>query len=206
MKELDIINSRLGGHRITINGIRELISSENKQKQHILEIGCGGGDNLRAVKKYCESKNINVSLTGIDINPHCIEYARTRIENAGISFITADYRSIIPERKPTIIFSSLFCHHFSDEALIEQLQWMGQHCSTGFFINDLHRHPIAYYTIKWLTQIFSGSYLVKNDAPLSVLRGFKKKEWETICCHAGFNKYQIHWRWAFRWLLTYSHA
>ena len=50
----------------------------------------------------------------------------------------------------------------------------------GFFINDLHRHPLAYHSIRILTSLFSKSYLVKNDAPLSVLRGFKKKELEDL--------------------------
>ncbi len=37
------------------------------------------------------------------------------------------------------------------------------------------RHNTQRYFIKLTTTVFSKSYLVKNDAPLSVLRGFKKK-------------------------------
>ena len=81
---------------------------------------------------------------------------------------------------PDIIFSSLFCHHFTDDELVEMLQWMKYHAATGFFINDLHRHPLAYNFIKYATKFFSKSYLVKNDAPLSVLRGFRKNEWQNI--------------------------
>lgn len=206
MEELDVINTRLGGHRITIAGIRELLKPAPPDKQHILEIGCGGGDNLRVIKKYCASKNIPASYTGIDINPHCIAFARSRKENEGINFITSDYRTARFEQKPSIIFSSLFCHHFTDDLLTEQLQWMAKNSSAGFFINDLHRHPLAYYAIKWLTRSFSGSYLVKNDAPISVLRGFKKNEWENICHNAGLQDVRIHWRWAFRWLLIHTHA
>jgi hypothetical protein len=42
---------------------------------------------------------------------------------------------------------------------------------------------------------------VKNDAPLSVLRGFKKKELEEVLKKAGITDYSIHWKWAFRWLI-----
>ncbi|HXB43788.1 MAG TPA: hypothetical protein VNV85_07015, partial [Puia sp.] len=44
MRELNIINTWLGGHRITLRGVRKLIG--NKKEISICEIGCGGGDNL----------------------------------------------------------------------------------------------------------------------------------------------------------------
>jgi len=149
-----------------------------------------------------------VKLSGGDINPHCIEFARSRKENEGIKFISSDYRLIEPIPKPDIIFNSLFCHHFTDNEMMEILAWMKQHSTAGFFINDLHRHPLAYYSIKWLTGLFSKSYLVKNDAPLSVLRGFKRGELETFCAQClpagqagSILNAQVKWCWAFRWLL-----
>jgi hypothetical protein len=81
------------------------------------------------------------------------------------------------------------------------LAWMKGHSNIGFFINDLHRHPFAYYSIKWLTGLFSKSYLVKNDAPLSVLRGFKRKELEMFNVQCSILNARLKWKWAFRWLL-----
>ncbi len=78
-----------------------------------------------------------------------------------------------------------------------------EHSALGFFINDLHRNPIAFYAIKILTGIFSSSYLVKNDAPLSVQRGFSKQDWLNIFERAGLSP-QISWEWAFRWLVIWE--
>src|SRR6185436_3419516 len=207
MQELDFINAKLGGHKITLDGVKTMIkkirtgSKEKRETLSVLEIGCGGGDNLRVIKKYCKKRNIAVQLSGIDINPHCIEFARSRKENEGIEFISSDYKLAHPFPKPDIIFNSLFCHHFTDEEMTEILLWMKEHSNIGFFINDLHRHPLAYYSIKWLTRLFSKSYLVKNDAPLSVLRGFKRKELEMLNVQSSILNAQLKWRWAFRWLL-----
>jgi SAM-dependent methyltransferase len=201
MQELDFINKWLGGHKITITGLKKLVPAERNIELVIAEIGCGGGDNLRVLKKYCEKKKIPASFIGIDINPHCIEFAKSRSENAGIRFIASDYVKVQFENKPDIIFTSLFCHHFTDKELKSQFHWMHENAGIGFFINDLHRHLLAYYSIKLLAAFFSKSYLVKNDAPLSVLRGFKRKEIEMLNADSKIFNVQLKWHWAFRWLL-----
>ncbi len=206
MQELDFINRRLGGHAITLAGIKTFLRETPLQPEplSIVEIGCGGGDNLRAIKQWANRSKLPVSLTGVDINEECIAYATSQQRNAGISFIHSDYRQYRPKAAPHIIFSSLFCHHFTDEELAGQLQWMKKNSSLGFFINDLHRHPLAYYSIRLLTQLFSRSYLVKNDAALSVQRGFRRADWQRLLYMAGVENYSCSWKWAFRWLVTCS--
>ena len=201
MQELDIINTRLGGHKITIEGFEKLAG--NEKDISVCEIGCGGGDNLNAIYRYCSKKHIHLKFTGIDINANCIAYAKKNTAIPDENYVVADYKNVeFNNDNPDIIFNSLLCHHFTDEELIIMLQWMKANAKIGFFINDLHRHPIAYHFIKIATKLFSGSYLVKNDAPLSVLRGFKKKEWENILRIAGIKHYTIQWKWAFRYLIV----
>jgi 2-polyprenyl-3-methyl-5-hydroxy-6-metoxy-1,4-benzoquinol methylase len=208
MQELDFINTHLGGHKITIQGVNSFLhrfKTSSAKQLVICEIGCGGGDNLRVIKKWCHKQKIAVQLIGIDLNPHCIAYAKTRIENTGIEFIVSDYSTVQFPQKPHLIFSSLFCHHFTSEALVHQFQWMKENAALGFFVNDLQRHFLAYHSISILTNLFSKSYLVKNDARLSVLRGFHRHELELILQQSGIMNYRLQWQWAFRWLLVYMH-
>lgn len=205
MRELNFINTHLGGHAITIAGFKKLLG--NKKQITVCEIGCGGGDNLWAIYQYCNKNNIAASFIGIDINADCIAVAKSKLGATNARLIVADYKSVhFNEDKPGIIFSSLFCHHFSNEELLFMLAWMKARAADGFFINDLHRHPLAYYSIKFLSSIFSRSYLVKNDAPLSVKRGFKKKDWQQLMNKARIQQYHIYWKWAFRWLLVIANA
>ncbi len=200
LKELNFINSNLGGHTITISGFKALACK--KKNISVCEIGCGGGDNLKAISSYCNKNKIKAAFTGIDINSDCIDFASRSWNGGHVNFIVSDYRLIqFGMNKPDIIYSSLFCHHFNEEELAEMVQWMQYNASIGFFINDLHRHPVAYYFIRFMTNFFSKSYLVKNDAPLSVLRGFRRNEWEEIFRKAGISKYRIRWKWAFRYLV-----
>lgn len=200
MRELEVINSRLGGHSITLAGFKKLLST--RRTISVCEIGCGGGDNLKVIYQWAKKNLVEMECTGVDINPDCIAYAEENCKGKDMKFIASDYKYLITEEKPDIIFSSLFCHHFNDEELITMLQWMKMNSRVGFFINDLERNAVAYYSIMAITRIFSQSYLVKNDAPLSVLRGFKKKEWEEILEKAGIKNYSIEWKWAFRHLVV----
>lgn len=167
----------------------------------IAEIGCGGGDNLFAISKFLRRRKQPANFIGVDMKAECIQYAQQNDTN-NILWLCNDYKEIEwPGPKPDIIFSSLFCHHFTDEQLVEQLQWLKENSRLGFFINDLHRNTIAYYSIKTLTWLFSRSYLVRNDAPLSVRRGFKRREWRRLLRKAGIAKGRIQWHWAFRHLI-----
>ena len=197
MKELNSINTLLGGHAITIKGINHF--SENiKDKITICEIGCGGGDNLKAISKNYH----NASFIGIDLKNTCINFAEKQYPELKADWITSDYSKVSFITQPDVIFSSLFCHHFTDEQLVFMLQWMQSNSTKGFFINDLQRSPLAYYLIKVLTAIFSKSYMVKNDGPISVSRSFRKKDWQLLFSKAGINNYSIKWKWAFRYLVV----
>jgi 2-polyprenyl-3-methyl-5-hydroxy-6-metoxy-1,4-benzoquinol methylase len=200
LKELNTVNTRLGGHAITLSGVKHFLKANGSLT--VCEIGCGGGDNLHAVHKYCRKNNIPVSFVGIDMNPECIEYARKQYPGLPCQWITSDYAIVdLSSQRPDIIFSSLFCHHFTDEQLVSMLQWLKRNSSRGFFINDLHRHWLAFYLIKYITRLFSRSYLVKHDASLSVARSFRKKEWKQLFERAAVSLEKITWRWAFRWLV-----
>jgi 2-polyprenyl-3-methyl-5-hydroxy-6-metoxy-1,4-benzoquinol methylase len=203
LKELEVVNTRLGGHSVTLDGFKELVGE--RRNISVCEVGSGGGDNLVAIEKWCDQHGVAVRLQGIDIKSECIEFARAKHLLGSATFMVSDYKKVSFPDKPDIIFSSLFCHHFTDEELIFQLKWMRENSRVGFFINDLHRHSLAYHSIKLLTSLFSRSYLVKNDAPLSVARGFTKQDWHRLLSAAGITNCSIVWKWAFRYLVVYRH-
>jgi len=201
LKELEIINKYLGGHAVSINGLNE-IEMDKLSPTNIIDIGCGGGDSLKAIANWALRKGYKIHLTGVDLKQDCINYAQNNCKRYDeIHFSCDDFRNIFSERAIiNVIHASLFCHHFSNGEIIELIKL----CSTYgaiLIINDLERNSLAYHSIKLLTSIFSNSALVKNDAPLSVLRGFKKTEWVLMLDQAGIKKYTIKNRWAFRHLI-----
>jgi 2-polyprenyl-3-methyl-5-hydroxy-6-metoxy-1,4-benzoquinol methylase len=205
MRELETINRWLGGHRLTVRGMRTL--ARGIRSLHVCEIGCGGGDNLKAVAEWAQREGIDVRLTGIDIKDTCIGFARKRSDlGAPAQWICSDYRHARPEGRPDVVFCSLFCHHFDEPSIVEIMDWMHANSRLGYFINDLQRDRMAYAGIRVLTGLFSRSRLVRHDAPLSVRRGFNRSDLEGLVATASAShpdaRFGIRSGWAFRWLVT----
>jgi len=202
LRELETINRWLGGYHVIFNALERLDWSGNRAKR-IIDLGSGGGDLLRAIANWAIRKKRKVDLIGVDWNPVMTEYARQ--ESSVFPNIHFETMSVFDDRllkhEADITMSSLFCHHFDNEQLIGLLQRMRELSSQAVIINDIHRHWFAYYAIKAITVLFSRTYLVKYDAPLSVARSLTRKEWEDVLSAAGFEHYSLRWMWAWRWQL-----
>ncbi|MGD1843904.1 MAG: methyltransferase domain-containing protein [Salibacteraceae bacterium] len=211
LDELETINTYLGGNAVTLMGLNQLLLPNYPNSDRtirIADLGCGGGDGLRAMARWGRKKGVKLELIGIDANPFMLEYANEKARNyPEIQFEQHNIFDQDFQRQPyDIITCSLFCHHFSDEELVRFFQQWYQQTSMGVVINDIHRHYLAYHSIYWLTRIFRGSYLVKNDAPLSVLRAFSDRELKELMAQAEINPFKMSWKWAFRWLLLFGKA
>ncbi|MEX8549353.1 MAG: methyltransferase domain-containing protein [Mucilaginibacter sp.] len=194
---LEKVNQYLGGYKVVFSALKEVSVKNNF---HISDWGCGGGDVLRAIEKKAEKQNLHLQFTGIDATPAAVNFANRKNTSPQIRFILADVLSEeVSTLKFDIVLSTLFTHHFEDEAWILLIKKMINCSRRAVIIDDLHRHWFAYYAIKIITRIVTRSRLARYDGPLSVLRGFKRKELESLLQQAGIKNYNIKWMWAFRW-------
>ena len=203
LRELEVINKWLGGNHVTINGLQRLITGckDRPDRLVIVDIGCGGGDMLKLVAGWARRNKLEVDLVGVDANPNIIRYAeKNTFAFPEIRYLTLDiFSAEFKALKYDVLLATLFTHHFEDGQLAQLLSQVQRQARLGVVINDLHRHWFAFYSIKMLTRLFSKSAMVRNDAAVSVLRAFLKKEWVDLMHKAGIENYRIRWMWAFRW-------
>ena len=200
LDKLSTINKWLGGTKVTINGLKKLLKEHPKQRElTIVDLGCGDGDMLRKTADFAMNNGYTCKLIGIDANEHSLQYARDLSKDyPSISFLNYNiFSEKFKLMEYDIVLSTLFLHHFTEQQLIEFLQIVYQKVSVGIVVNDLHRHPIAYLLFNLLC-IFVSNRLVKEDGLTSILRGFKRKELESITSAIGARAY-IRWKWAFRY-------
>jgi len=204
LQELDVINRLLGGNQLSIQGLKHLLQKTDQETITLLDLGCGGGDIMILMAKWARKNQYRIQFIGIDANPNIVEYARgncadyPEISFQSLNIFSPEFQSLDCD----IIHASLFTHHFTQEELFGLFQRFKKQAQLGIIINDLHRHFLAFYSIKWLTHFFSKSEMVKHDAALSVARGFRRKELLEILEKTNLQNYQLNWKWAFRWKLV----
>lgn len=200
LRELDTINQYLGGNQISIQAFRTLIKKHPVRS--LVDLGCGGADILIHMAK--RSKTHDIKFTGIDANPHIVEYATANTQKWPNIKISCE--NILGEsfrhQSFDVIHCCLFLHHFTEAQLIQLFTSFKQQARTAIIVNDLHRHVLAYHSIRLITRFFSRSYMVRNDAAISVARGFKRRELVQIMKAAQISNYTLKWKWAFRWQLV----
>lgn len=198
--ELEIINKWLGGNSVTLDALQKLLRGA-KGEITIADLGCGRGDMLRLIDLWASKNKMKVSLVGIDANTYIINAAKENLRSLphimfhDIDILSAEFKTL----RFDVVIGTLFYHHFSDADLIQFFRQLKDQAGIGFIINDIHRHPLAYHSIRILTRFFSKSSMVRFDAPLSVRRAFSKAELFQILNAAGVRNFDIRWKWAFRW-------
>jgi hypothetical protein len=201
LDKLEIINRFLGGNSVTINGLKNLLKNQSKNKTiTIVDLGCGNGDILRDVAKFGRKNNYSFNLIGIDANPAAIEYAKELSkEYSELSFKTIDILSEdFKKQSYDVVLCTLFLHHFKNEEIISFLKTTTNKATIGVVVNDLHRHKLAYYLFKFIG-FFIKNKMVRQDGLTSVLRAFKREDLENIAKEIKVH-FSIQWKWAFRYL------
>jgi hypothetical protein len=204
LDKLGNINKWLGGNRVTIDGISQLLKHKSKDKTYtIIDLGCGHGDILRLVAKYGREQGYKFKLLGIDANQDATDYANElSVDFPELTFENID---IFSEQFEALDFdialTTLFLHHFKNEDILNLLGSLSKHAKLGIVVNDLQRSKIAYGLFKLLGLTIT-NHMIVQDGLTSILRAFKRTDLEQFSEKLRL-KSQIRWKWAFRyqWLV-----
>jgi hypothetical protein len=147
---------------------------------------------------------VRPDLTGVDLNPWSKRSAeQSTPADMLIAYETSDIFSFDQSRRADFIICSNFTHHLSDQELIRFIQWMQSHATRGWFINDLHRHPLPYHFIKTVFGVLPLNRLTSNDGPISISRAFTAPDWRRILTEAGVaDRATIEWFFPFRYAVS----
>jgi 2-polyprenyl-3-methyl-5-hydroxy-6-metoxy-1,4-benzoquinol methylase len=204
LDKLGNINKWLGGNRVTIDGLSQLLKHKSKDKTYtIIDLGCGHGDILRLVAKYGREQGYKFKLLGIDANQDATDYANElSVDFPELTFENID---IFSEQFEALDFdialTTLFLHHFKNEDILNLLGSLSKHAKLGIVVNDLQRSKIAYGLFKLLGLTIT-NHMIVQDGLTSILRAFKRTDLEQFSEKLRL-KSQIRWKWAFRyqWLV-----
>ncbi|MGB5943383.1 MAG: methyltransferase domain-containing protein [Leeuwenhoekiella sp.] len=202
LDEVTLVNQRLGGYSVTLEGLHRLFKAVPKGEYTILDMGCGDGAMLRKMAAYCRKRRILAQFIGIDLNPKSLEIAREKsTEFSEITYRCQDIMTVRPaDFECDIVTSTLTMHHFTDVQILQFMLHFEKLATIGIVINDLQRSRMALRLFRVFSRIFMKTKIARHDGKVSIQRAFTEKELRTYSEQLGFKKYTIEWRWAFRYL------
>ncbi|MBD2746897.1 methyltransferase domain-containing protein [Microvirga sp. BT688] len=171
------------------------------ERATVLDVGYGYGDLLRRVHDWSRRKGRLVDLVGIDLNPMSEPIAKAATpSDVSIDFRTGNVFDYTPERPVDFVISSQTTHHMSNEELATFIRWMEQVAARGWYIADLHRHPVPFHVFGALARVARWHRFVQHDGPVSIARSFRKADWKKILHAAGVapEAAEIRWHVPFR--------
>jgi len=201
LEQIAWVNKLLGGLAISQAALAQLLQRWPKEKPlRLVDLGCGGGDALRAFALWGRKKGYRLDLLGIDANAYCLEQAR--LWSSDFPEIRYAQLDVFGEKFATLEFDiahcALFLHHFEEEALDQLLLQLREQAQWGGIVNDLERSKLAHFLFRLVTKLLGASPMVRYDGLLSIQKSFLGQEWRERLGRLGYRNYRLRWAWAFR--------
>lgn len=196
--------SRLtGGMRASVRGLERLVD-RGMRRITILDVGTGNGAIPREFASWGRRNAIEVEVLGIDVLDSAVEHARRESRGQpGLTYRAADLFEMDPdEQRFDVVHASLVLHHFDGDEAVEALEKMTALSRLGVVVNDLHRHPLHWLSSKVVIPLVTENEISKHDGPVSVLRGFSRREIVDMGRRAGLSSVTVEWVFPFRWLMV----
>ncbi|MEE8110760.1 MAG: methyltransferase domain-containing protein [bacterium] len=196
LRDIVRANRYLGGTSSLVRSLAAVVQADLPDVRtpfSVLDVGTGAGDIPRAVAGWATAAGRTVRIWAVDVSGEIVRFARQMGPCPEcLGFATADARKL-PFRPGGVdyVVASLFLHHFDHEAAVRLLREFRDCARRAVIINDLRRARVSYATIFILTRLATINRMTRNDAPLSVLRGFLPHELNRLAAEAGFGNWRI---------------
>lgn len=183
LHDLAQVNAITMAYRPTLAFLARL--TRGRRSLRLLDVGFGDGDMLRKIAQWAKARGIAADLAGIDLNPNSIAAATERTPpDTPIRYLDGDYADLAGEGFDAVI-SSLVAHHMTREELVRFLAFMEREATCGWFVNDLHRHALAWLGFPLLARLMRWHPIVRADGQTSIARSYRPAEWPPLLAEAG---------------------
>ncbi|CAN5408763.1 class I SAM-dependent methyltransferase [soil metagenome] len=176
-EQFGTINKLLGGwDKIYRDWIRPVLLKESGLAS-ILDIGCGGGDIIRALSKMTKEDGLDVSFTGIDPDLRAIDFSREKNLDPFSEFFALTSGELVDmQQKYTVVISNHLLHHLDDEDLKNICNDAVQLSAQLVIFSDIERSDIGYGCFRAIAPIIFKNSFIAEDGMISIRRSYRSDE------------------------------
>ena len=202
LADLRRVNRWLGGTRVALRHLAELIARNPQARYRILDVATGSGDIPLHIAAWAREEDVDVEIFATDNHETTLELARRHL--AGERSVRAGFadarRLPFGDEEFDIALISTAFHHFDDERdCVRVLRELHRVSRIGFIVNDLARSRTALAGARLLAAtVWRRHPVTRHDAPLSVRRSFTPAELRALAARAGFARARVHAHFPFR--------
>jgi 2-polyprenyl-3-methyl-5-hydroxy-6-metoxy-1,4-benzoquinol methylase len=171
-----VINAVVTGWRMTYRRhVRPLLRRDRATT--LLDIGCGGGDLSRSLRRWAARDGYRLEVTGVDPDPRAHEWATGRPPVPGVAFRRGFSSELVADGAGfDVVISNHVLHHL-DEAQLQGLLADSRRLARLRVVHsDIARNRWAYLLFSVGTwPFFPGSY-IRADGLVSIRRSYTPAE------------------------------
>jgi len=204
LRDLASFNRTFLGHYPLVRWVAQAVRAAPKETPlTLVDVGCGYGDLLRAIRRWSRRRGIDLNLLGVDLNPETIRIACVATDPADrIDFHAINMFELASTTPVDLIVSSLVTHHLSDREITEFVRLMERAARRGWAICDLQRSRLLYHFVGLSSRLARFHPMITHDGQISVARSLTRAEWEARIAEADIMPADVSIRWfLFRFLV-----
>ena len=186
--------------------MRDAARDAGTRPLHVLDIASGGGHLVVSLARRAAIEGIPLDVTGWDVSPVAIEYARTLAERASVTKVRFERADALRDPMPggiDVVVCTLFLHHRPDVDAATLLRRMRDAARQMVVISDLRRTRLG-YLFTWVgCRLLSRSHVFHVDGTRSVAAALTTDEARGMAERAQLAGAQVSEIWPQRWLLVW---
>jgi 2-polyprenyl-3-methyl-5-hydroxy-6-metoxy-1,4-benzoquinol methylase len=204
LADIQKVNRFLGGTPALVRALASLVEEAGLRDFSVLDVGTGSADIPRAVVRFARETGRRARVVALDRNPHVVAFAWKETRGwPEISLVLGDaFRMPAAPASFDFVIASMFLHHFAHAEAAELLRAFDGAARRAVLVNDLARNRIPWLFIRAAGALLRRSPMFRNDAPLSVLRGFTAAELAAAARDAGLEHASVARRFPYRLVLV----
>ncbi len=194
LHDLEKVNRYLLGARSVLVHLAPLLSDGRSDPLRVVDLGCGGGEVLRALARQARKHHRPFLGIGLDINPLVVAYARSQARQLPeLSWIRADaFAMPFAPGSMDAVISTTMVHHLDPGQVVDLLQRARAVARGWLVISDLIRSYPALTAFRVFSRLAGFHEGSRHDGVVSVCRAYRPQELEGLAATAGLKNWRLY--------------